>query len=391
MPFFTDKLGKRQEVILPSTLYREAKEANLTPRQFINSKYETCEEVDTFTQMCDSEGLHFKANEAYGLNSTPMSVILNPPVSQASNVTRENPVQSRILFPPALLSAIDATLASDYQSPTAIFNKMVAITTTVPSARTEQPTVSYSGNDGPEDFRSQQISQLAEPANMMVITASDVTRQIPTFSMGLAISDQALQYATLQLVSLSLARQKSIEMFSRAGEALLAMLQGDADNGQSALSSVTAKSFDSSISAAGTITELAWMSWLYNNPMQCQIDWVIVDSLATALAIQGRSGKPTNSDDDPNSPRIDTLINTAYPQIAKNVQLFIAPSDWSWPANTLMGFQSSAAIAKLVNSSADYEAAERWALRRGEAMRFDFGESMYRLFDDAFSILTLTV
>jgi len=286
---------------------------------------------------------------------------------------------------------MEDVLQTDRVSAPAAFDKLVATTTTVASSRTEQPIISYAGNDGPEDTRSQQIAQLAEPANMMVMTASDITRQIPTFSVGLKISDQAMQYATIDLVALSLARQKEIEMFALAGEAVLAMLNGDDDNGQSALSVTKADVYDSAVGAdAGDLTQKAWILWLYEAIETRHIDWVVVDSIDTAIAVEAREGKPVVTSDDPNSPRIDTLFNIAYPSIASSVQMFIAPKSWSLPAWTVMGIQSNSAIAKLINSQADYEASERFAMRRGEAMRFDFGQQYYRLFDDAFSVLNLT-
>jgi hypothetical protein len=200
-----------------------------------------------------------------------------------------------------------------------------------------------------------------------------------------------MQYATIDLVGMSIARQKSVELFALAGEATLAMLNGDPDNGQAPLTPVKAVDFDSTISAAGELTHKAWILWLYNNIEQLHIDWVIVDSIETAMAIENRAGKPVITGDDPNSPRIDTLFNVAYPNIAANVQMLIAPKSWNLPANTIMGIQSNSAIAKLVNSSADYESSERWALRRGEGFRMDFGQQYYRLFDDAFSVLSLTL
>ncbi len=391
MPSFIDNTGAQQQVELSANIFKAAKENNLTVRQYINTTYPTASETETFKQMCASEGLFFGSDDAHAVNSTPMRTILDPPVMEAANTSSENPVQSRILFPPALMSYMEDVMEKDRNSATQAFDQLVAITTTVASARTEQPVISYSGKEGPEDKRANRISQLTEPSNMMVLTASDVTKQIPTFSMGLAISDEAMQYATIDLVALSLMRQKEVEMFMLAGEAVLDMLNGDADNGQSALAVVKADTFDSTISTAGTLTQKAWILWLYNNILQRKIDWVIVDSITTALAVEGRTGKPVATGDDPNSPRIDTLFNVAYPSIAANVKMFIAPSEWSMPANTIMGIQSNSAIAKLVNSSAEYEATERWALRKGEAMRFDFGQQYYRLYDSAFSVLSLTL
>ena len=391
MPSFIDKTGAQQQVTLSADIFRAAHDSNLTVRQYINNKYPTCSETETFVQMCVSEQLFFKKSDAYGINSTPLRVVLDPPADrEAANTTRENPVQSRILFPPALMSMVEDTLAVDRMSATNAFDQLVAITTTVASARTEQPVISYSGKDGPQDKHAQQISQLSEPANTMLITASEVTRTIPTFSVGLSISDEAMKYATIDMVALSLARQKEVEMFALAGEAVMAMLNGDSDTGQSPLAQFNADTFDDTIAADGVLTDLAWLKWLYSSMLTRRIDWVIVDSLKTALAVQNRTGKNTVQTDDPNSPRIETLFSVAYPQIAANVKMFIAPTEWSMTANTIMGIQSNSAIAKLVNSSASYQASERWAMRKGEGMRFDFGQSFYRLFDSAFSVMSLT-
>ena len=391
MPSFIDKTGAQQPVTLSADIFRAAHDSNLTVRQYINNKYPTCSETETFVQMCVSEQLFFKKSDAYGVNSTPLRVVLDPPADrEAANTTRENPVQSRILFPPALMSMVEDTLAVDRMSATNAFDQLVAITTTVASARTEQPVISYSGKDGPQDKRAQQISQLSEPANTMLITASEVTRTIPTFSVGLSISDEAMKYATIDMVALTLARQKEVEMFALAGEAVMAMLNGDSDTGQSALPVVNADTFDTTIAADGVLTDLAWLKWLYSSMLTRRIDWVIVDSLKTALAVQNRTGKNTVQTDDPNSPRIETLFSVAYPQIAASVKMFIAPAEWAMTANTLIGIQSNSAIAKLVNSSASYQASERWAMRKGEGMRFDFGQSYYRLFDSAFSVMSLT-
>ena len=274
MPSFIDKTGGQQQVTLSADIFRAAHDSNLTVRQYINNKYPTCSDTETFKQMCSSEQLFFKKSDAYGVNSTPLRVVLDPPADrEAANTTRENPVQSRILFPPALMSMVEDTLAVDRMSATNAFDQLVAITTTVASARTEQPAISYSGKDGPQDKRAQQISQLSEPANTMLITASEVTRTIPTFSVGLSISDEAMKYATIDMVALTLARQKEVEMFALAGEAVMAMLNGDSDTGQSALPVVNADTFDTTIAADGVLTDLAWLKWLYSSMLTRRIDW----------------------------------------------------------------------------------------------------------------------
>lgn len=391
---FIDASGQRQQVTLVPEVYKAALDKNMTVRQYINHKY-PCEagaQNDSFVQMCASAGLYFKPSKSMGVNSTPLKVILEGQINhEAGAITRDqNPVQSRILFPAAVLEYIEDQMSIDRSSPVAAFDRTVAMITTVPTARVEQPIISYSGKDGPEDARSQVISQLTRPPAMLSITASDVTKKIPTRAIGLEVSDEALQATTLDLVTLALRRQMDVEGYALAGEALIAMLSGDVDNGQSALDQVKADTLDSTITDAGTLTQLAWVKWLYTNLQTRRIDWVFTD-LDAALAIEGRTGKPVITGDDPNSPRIDTLFNIAYPQLVKNVQMFIVPSDWGWPANTIMGIQSDSAIHKFVNSSASYSAMERFALRKGEGLRFDFGSMYERMFDDAFAVLSLTL
>jgi hypothetical protein len=391
--YFTDAAGLRQEMSFGPSLYRAAMDKNMTVRQYINSEYPTASDAshDTFVQMCASAGLHFKQDKLMGVNSAPLKVVLDGPINpEAGAITGNvNPVQSRILFPAAILEYVESAMAVDRTSVISAFDKTVALTTTVPHARIERPVISYGQKDGPEDSRSQVISQLTRPPAMLSITASDVTKKIPTRSIGLEVSDEALQSTTRDLVGLALRRQTEVEGYAMAGEALIDMLSGDLDNGQAALAQVKANTLDATIVAAGVLTQTAWVTWLYTNLQSRRIDWVFTD-LAGALAIENRTGKPTISSDDPNSPRIDTIFNIAFPQLVKNVKMFIVPSDWGWTANTIMGIQSEYAIHKFVNSSASYSAMERFALRKGQGLRFDFGTMYERMFDGAFAVLSLT-
>ena len=391
--YFTDAAGLRQEVSLAPDLYRAAADKNMTVRQYINHVYPAASDAkhDTFVQMCASTGLHFKSDKAMGVNSANLKSILDGPISHEAGaiVGNTNPIQSRILFPAAVLEYVESEMAIDRTSVISAFDQAIALTTTVPNSRVEQPTISYAGKDGPEEARSQTTSQLTRPPAMMSITAAEVSKKIPTKSLGLEVSDEAMQSTTLNLVGLALRRQIEVEGYAMASEALIAMINGDLDTGQAALAHVHVDTLDSTIVTNGAVTQTAWIKWLYTNLQQRRIDWIFTD-LAGALAIENRTGKPVVTSDDPNSPRIDTLFNIAYPQLVKNVKMFIVPSDWGWSANTVMGIQSAYAIHKFVNSSASYSAMERFALRKGQGLRFDFGTMYERMFDDAFAVLSLT-
>jgi len=55
-----------------------------------------------------------------------------------------------------------------------------------------------------------------------------------------------------------------------------------------------------------------------------------------------------------------------------------------------MGLDKSYAIHRVSSSSIAYTGVENFVLRRAEALRVDFGEIAYRLYDDAFDTLTYT-
>jgi hypothetical protein len=107
------------------------------------------------------------------------------------------------------------------------------------------------------------------------------------------------------------------------------------------------------------------------------------------MAIENRTGRPNVQTDDPKSPRINSLMELINPLWPSKVKLFLT-LDSSWPAATIMGLDSRYAVRRVRNLLADYTAIESFVLRRAQAMRFDFGEKVERLFDEAFDSLTYT-
>jgi hypothetical protein len=53
-----------------------------------------------------------------------------------------------------------------------------------------------------------------------------------------------------------------------------------------------------------------------------------------------------------------------------------------------MGLDARYGIHRVSSLSAQYSAVEEFALRRATALRVDSGEMVYRLFDEAFEVLT---
>ena len=60
------------------------------------------------------------------------------------------------------------------------------------------------------------------------------------------------------------------------------------------------------------------------------------------------------------------------------------------PTGIIVGLDSRFAIARIRNSEANYQATEQLVIRKGEQMRFDNGEIVYRQDDSAWTVLDLT-
>lgn len=388
MSNFIDTQGNNQEVKLDASVYREASDSGMTVGQLINTKYQTNAEKfgSAFDQFAAEAGLFLASNKEFGIKSPTMADVFQGKAElSAGVVVRDANPASRILFPAVFLEAIENKLKVNTEGYVAMFDKMVAIDDSIAGARFEQPVINYSG---PEGARAKAIGQLSEPSVMMSITVGDVARKIPTFSLGMQISTEALQASTLDFVTLALARQAEVERAARVDEYIQAFLNGDVDMGSAALASVTATSLDSTIAnTAGLLTHRAWIRFLRANFRKRNIDFVLCD-LATALSIENRTGRPTITNDDPNSPRINATAEVMNPAW-QNVQIFLL-EDGTIPTNTIIGLDSRYAIRRVRNTQADYAAVEEFILRKAQAMRYDFGEVAYRMFDEAFTVLTLT-
>lgn len=387
MPRYIDQDGNVQEVQLDAGLYKAALDSGLTVPQFINRKYPTHPkaEATTFEQMCADVGLILAANQEFGLRSPTLAQVFDGTAEiNAGVVVKEADPASRIMFPAVILEMIENKLQVDRTTDPTNFNRMLALDTSVTQDRVERPVINY---EKVEKARAKAITQLAKPTAMMSITVSDTARAVPTFSIGLEISDQALRASTLDLVELAVRRQALVERAALTNEYLLALLQGDVDMGDAALPQVKANTFDSSITTAGTLTKTAIVKWLLSAPYTRKIDWIVTD-LDGLLAFE-KALENTNT----NQHILTGLVPemSVVNRMIERLNFFVMPGDSGWPANTLMGLDSSAAIQRIRNSAAAYSAVEEFVLRRSRALRFDFAEIVFRLFDDAFSVLSLTV
>lgn len=381
--------GNPLEVTLEANLYREAHENELSVAQLLERKFGAETNAAKFgtvlEQMAAASGLIRHADPVRGFRSPTLADVFNgtgKAEMQAGIITRDGQPASRILFPAVFLQWIENALVKDFETQPQIFESMIAISDSIAGPRFEQPVVDFTK---PQGARSQGIAQGAMPANMMTITASDVARKIPTFSLGVEISDEALKATSLDFLALSLQRQVAAERDARVEGYISAMVSGDTDLGMAALAAETTTSFDST-ATGGIVTQKSWVKWLFNNFRFRHISHVICD-VDTALKIESRTSKPVVTTDDPNSPRIDATFQLLNYKLSQ-VKMFIV-SAGVVPASTVVGLDSRYAIRRVRNSEAEYQAAEQFVMKKTQQLRFDFGEIVYRLFDQSWDQLTI--
>lgn len=389
MAAYINARGETQQIKLDVTMYRQAAERGMSLQQFLNTEHaDTGANGPAFNQILASEGIFVQANRDVGIRPSTMEAILNgrPNMEAGVNVKDAVPT-SRILFPAVIMQAVEDRLLQNLAMTANALEDMIAIDETINGERYEHPVVNFSK---PEAARSQGSSQLAPPPSMMTITTSDKAYRIPSFALGLEVSDQALKATTIDFVALSLARQAAVERNERANNYLLAIFNGDVDNGEGSLASLGLVDNSSTFDAAatgGTLTQKAWMKYLMKNGTKRTITHLVTD-IDTAMKIEGRTGKPTVMQDDGTTNRFDTQFNVMNPTWAKNPKLFLVENA-AWAANTIMGLDASWAIRRVRNLSADYQGIESYVLRRSQAMRFDFGEHVNRLYNDAYGCMVL--
>lgn len=305
--------------------------------------------------------------------------------------TQDGSVTGRLVTQAFLMDAVESSLRSNDYGIQGLFNSKAAVTDSINGTKFERPVLNFTK---PEAGRSKAIAQLSEPTSMMLLTTSDKSFKIAGTSIGLEYSDQAAAAVSLPIVTLSMQRQAEVEALERVESQLLNFYQGDIDLDMPALSAVAgavknAKTdYDTSLTI-GKLSQLAWVSWLFNGSRFRRIDTVITD-LAGALAIENRSGRPNVGGDNATSKRIDTLDNVVNPSWPDKVDIIIS-QDVNWPKNKIVGLDSRYGYHVVTSTSMAYSALEQFAIRRSTKLRLDHGSIAYRLFDDAWSVLDLTV
>ena len=392
--------------------YALAERHNIKTSQLINEVYADADPRfgSAFEQGARSLGIFTKGDPKYGITPTTIRDIMtgecmtkasavqmaSSPSGGGTIVSPMNPIgnstpASRVFFPEVIMAMTEEFLKSDYSQEMAIFNSMLASDESIASEVFTQPLINTAA---PEGVRSMPIAQNSLPRNMVSITASQTSKAIATNSVGLQISDQATQHATIDLVAIILASQMEGEAKARLWEDLAAIVAGNVDAGQAALTPVAGTTYDSAMTG-GVVTQKGWMKLLRDPSRKISIDSIIC-AMDDLIAIQGRTGRPLIFDPKTSGANLGNLGTAVYnvePMIlnygVQEPKIMVVP-DGLWSANGLLCFDSRYALRRVTNTSAAYSAIESMVLQRSSFMRIDSGSMVYRLRDEALVFVDFT-
>jgi len=382
--------------------YRLATRHNLSAAQLLAARYSDADPKygTVFEQGLESLGVHIKDDPKRGIRATTVAEMLDGTVTQMAGETLVKggmivaPSQqgttpaTRVFFPEVILQVMNEKLVEDYGPELAMFNRMISATETISSEQFTQPQIDVTA---PRSERSRPISQNALPKTMVSITASQYSKSIATHSIGLQISDQANQRATIDLVGTLLAQQASGERFAGLWEDIGEIVTGNTDAGQTALTVTDINAYDTA-AGGGVITQLAWLKMLYRPDRKVSYDSCIC-TIDTFMDIQNRTGRPQVYDASTTGPNLGALgtygLNVEPNLLNWSVgvpNVLIVP-DGTIPAQQVLLFDSRYGLRRVINSSASYSAVESMVLQRSTFYRVDYGELLYRLMNEAFLLV----
>lgn len=365
-------------------LYRKAANKNMTVRQHLKAELTDCDYSygEPLDQVMAGSGLF--QDKKLGMPGLTAKDLHNETVASEklrSPDGTDTSLGARLLYPQMILETMQEHLHDDGSDILAKYAEMVAVTRNVGGKKVDQPLID---TRAPENSRSGDIAELAEPETMVTITTGDTSYRIPTKSIGLTISDEAMEATTMDLVRVVMEAQARGERIAMVENQLRALVMGDKDRGIEALPVKAIGSFDSEITANGQITKKAYIKWLRENYRLREISHVLTD-IDTVLDIDDQLlPKMTGND--------SSRIMTPFSGMNLNIPI---PSmvDFSkdiFGAGMLVGLDRRNAIQRFVNVNANYEAIEKYVMRRANSFRVDYGEMATRLYDEAWSVVALT-
>ena len=379
-----DPSGKKVMKSIPASveIYKEAADKGMTLRQYARHLAPDCDYSmgEPLDQMYTYSGLF--DHTAFGMPAMTLDQLASAKLSDGFRRPdgSDNSLGARLLYPQLILETLNANAMRDDGSDIlSIWEEMIAVSRNVNGTKAEQPIIDTSG---PEESRSGRVAQLAMPETMISITTGDKSFRIPTHSVGLMISNEAMASTTIDLVRIVMEAQARGNRIRNAKEQLFSMVYGNIDTGMAPLPVTKISAFDPSITTNGVITKRAFIKWLHS--MENFSISHALTSIDTALDIdEGLFPKQPAGD--------ASKIATPWGGLDLGIQVPkvvpFKPEDFG--AGVIVGLDARYGVQRFVNVSASYEAVEEYVMRKATAFRVDYGEMATRLMDEAWSVVSL--
>ena len=385
--------------------YETAANLGVRTSQVINAKYPDADRQlgSAWEQGKKSVGIYEKGDKDLGIHSPTVRDIMNGEcmrqggllqmsggviVAPSVPVGNSTPA-SRLFLPEVMLEMVEENLQADYGPEMTLFERLIADNLSIAGPIYTQPVINTE-EPGLHDARP--IAQNSLPRNLVSITASQSSRTVPVEAFGLQIADQATQLASIQLVSIILRKQMEGARLRMLWRDLAALVAGNVDAGETALTPVGVDTFDSS-AGSGKLTQKAMLKILYQPDRIHQYDAVLC-TMDDYMAIQNREGRPLMFD--PNTTGnvgnagtygLDVTISSPANFAQLGVPLVFIVPDGLWAANQMLFLDTRYALRRVTNALASYAASEQLVLQRSSFLRFDIGQIIHRLYSDAFLLV----
>lgn len=374
--------GKQKQFECGVEIYKEASDRGQTLRQYLRSRVTDYDHSkgDVIDQMMTTAMLNDGARD-FG-SALTMAELAGMTDGFRRPDGTDNSLGARLLYPQMILETLNANLLrEDGSDILSIWPRLVALTRNVNGTKADQPIIDTSG---PEKSRSQRIAQLAEPVTMISITTGDKSFRIPTYSIGLTISDDAMAATTIDLVRLVMEAQARGNRIADINETLRDLVEGNIDRGIKPLPVTKIGEYDpTGITRNGQITKRAYIKWLHAKQKKANISTVLTD-IDTAIdvdegllpIVSGPDGSKIQA------PWGGLNLGLTQPEVI--------PFDKEvFGAGKLIGMDPRYAIQRFVNVSASYEAIQEYVMRKATSFRVDYGEMSTRLYDEAWDVVSL--
>jgi len=278
---FEDVTGKRCEVPIDITDYKEAGLQKISLSQLYANKFPTAENSPSaFQQFCAASGIRVRPDHKRGIPASTMHEILHGGTNKyMGSIIRPDgsgrqSTSGRLLYPEVMLQLIEGTLRDNKEDYLTPWESAIALRYSVSSPRVDQPTIDVTA---PEGSAASPIAQGSEPDVMVSISLSERAYKVPTKSIGLTITDEALQATTIDLVGITLAAQARGERIRRIETDMGNIINGDVDSGVAATPFALASSFTTEVINATTpITQRVFVKWLRANYQRMTVTHILV-------------------------------------------------------------------------------------------------------------------